>query len=265
MNRSKTVKVGIFITIILALFVIGQLWLLRFNVGKEGYCLNIFYNDVSGLTINDPVRIYGIKKGKVVDMKMQKGGVLVRVWLENSVKLKKDATASIQDVAMISGTKTVVMDPGIADEPLDLSRTLIGQPNLGLSTVEIGAIVTKVEELIEILKGGVSGGTGVLKNFQVTLSEVEMLLKENRAGIKRVIARGGESLEDSKDIMNELSLTIEEAKNTLNQINSRKGTIGKLIYDEELYNNLVSTSSNLDTLLAEIRKDPGKFVNISVF
>jgi phospholipid/cholesterol/gamma-HCH transport system substrate-binding protein len=51
----------------------------------------------------------------------------------------------------------------------------------------------------------------------------------------------------------------------LKQINSRKGTMGKLIYDEKLYDNLTKAAASLDTLLVDFRKNPGKYVKVSVF
>ena len=73
---------------------ITVLWLLRFNVGRAGFNLSIFYDDVSGLKRGDPVRVYGIKKGKVMGMKMEGDGVVVKVWIEKSVVLKKDSLYS---------------------------------------------------------------------------------------------------------------------------------------------------------------------------
>jgi ABC-type transporter Mla subunit MlaD len=160
LKKEKAIKVGIFLTLVLIIFVFGQLWLLRFNVGKEGFYLNIFYDDVSGLTKGDPVRVYGIKKGKVMSMKMVGSGVVVRVWIEKSVVLKEDAKAAIQDVAMISGTKTIVINPGISDNLLDISETLQGAPNRGLSTVEVGGITEQVEDLLKTLRASMTGGEG---------------------------------------------------------------------------------------------------------
>jgi phospholipid/cholesterol/gamma-HCH transport system substrate-binding protein len=264
-KKEKAIKVGIFITVVLLLFVIGQLWLLRFNIGKEGFYLDIFYNDVSGLKTGDPVRVYGIKKGKVIDMKMQKDGVLVKVWIEKSVVLKEDAIASIQDVAMISGTKTIVMIPGTSDKLLDTSEVLEGEINRGLSTVEIGGITEQIENLMRILSGGLAGSEGTFKTLRSTLEEVEYILKENRKELESAIASGSKDLEKAQVLIDNMDSSIKELDLALKHINSKRGTIGKLIYDEELYDNLTSATASLDTLLVELRKNPGKYLKVSVF
>ena len=264
-KREKAIKVGVFITVIIFAFILGQLWLLRFNVGKGGFYLNIFYDDVSGLKTGDPVRVYGIKKGKVMDMKMQKEGVLVKVWIENNVVLREDARAAIQDVAMISGTKTIVVDPGISDNRLDLSKILKGEANKGLSTVEIGGITGQIESLMATLDGAMSGSEGTFEKLGSTLRELELFLKENRKELNKAIKGGSENLEETKILIDNMDSTIKELDLALKQINSKKGTMGKLVYDEKLYNNLSSAAANLDSLLVDFRRNPGKYVKVSMF
>jgi len=264
-KREKAIKVGFFIVIVLFLFVFGQLWLLRFNVGKGGYTLSIFYDDVSGLKTGDPVRVYGIKKGKVLDMKMQEDGVLVKVWIEESVVLKEDARASIQDVAMISGTKTIVVDPGTSDKLLDTSKTLQGAANKGLSTVEIGGITEQIEDLMRILRDAMGGEEGTFVTLGSTLREIEIILKENRKELETAIASGSKDLEKAQVLIDDMDSSIKELDLALKQINSKKGTMGKLIYDEKLYDNLTGAAASLDSLLVDFRKNPGKYVKVSVF
>lgn len=264
-KKEKAIKVGIFLTVVFVIFVIGQLWLLRFNVGKSGFTLDIFYDDVSGLTKGDPVRVYGIKKGKVISMKMEGNGVLVRVWIENSVVLKEDARASIQDVAMISGTKTIVIRPGVSDKLLDISETLIGAPNRGLSTVEVGGITEQLEDLLKTLRGAMSGSEGTFEVFGSALKELELVLKENRKELQKTISGGAVNLEKTQILVDNMDSTIKELDLTLKQINSKKGTMGKLVYDDKLYDNLTRAASNLDSLLVDFRKNPGKYVKVSVF
>jgi phospholipid/cholesterol/gamma-HCH transport system substrate-binding protein len=264
-RKEKAVKVGIFLTVVFLIFVIGQLWLLRFNIGKAGFHLNIFYDDVAGLTKGDPVRVYGINKGKVMSIDMKGNGVLVRVWIENDVVLREDARAMIQDVAMISGTKTIVIHPGVSDKLFRLSDTLQGAPNRGLSTVEIGGITEQIEDLLSAIKGGTDGSEGPFDRLSSTLKELELFLKENRKEIKKSIESGGKNLKKTEALIDNIDSSVKELDVTLKQINSRKGTMGKLVYDEKLYDNLTRAAANLDTLLVEVRKNPGKFVHVSVF
>ena len=62
-----------------------------------------------------------------------------------------------------------------------------------------------------------------------------------------------------------LDLTVTELKNTIGKVNSDKGTLGLLINDTKLYNNLTATSNKLNLLLDDFRVHPKRYVNISVF
>lgn len=264
-KKEKAIKVGIFLTLVLVVFVFGQLWLLRFNVGKEGFYFNMFFDDVTGLTKGDPVRVYGIKKGKVLSLKMERDGVLVRVWIEKTVILKEDAEASIQDVAMISGTKAIVIRPGVSEKLFDTNEILKGAPNRGLSTVEVGGITEQLEDLLKTLRETMAGSEGTFVTLGSTLKEIELLLKENRKELNKTIKGSSANLEKSKALIDDMDSAIKELDLTLQQINSKKGTMGKIVYDEKLYDNLSRAAANLDSLLVDFRKNPGKYVKVSVF
>ena len=51
----------------------------------------------------------------------------------------------------------------------------------------------------------------------------------------------------------------------LDRVNKGEGSLGLLVNDEELYNNMQSSSRQLELLLEDIRKNPGSYINISVF
>ena len=69
-----------------------------------------------------------------------------------------------------------------------------------------------------------------------------------------------------------LNQSIEELSKTANQlnqviagINRGEGSLGKLMKDEELYNNLTKTSNSLNELISDLKQNPKKYINISVF
>jgi len=123
----------------------------------------------------------------------------------------------------------------------------------------------QAEGLIKILKNALGEGGTTLQSLQSSFNNLNIILKENRAALKEVIDKGVGDLEQAKVTMEDLSGAITELETTIQQINSQKGTVGKMIYDEGLYDNLVRVSANLDSLLVDIRKNPGKYVQISVF
>src|SRR5690606_14342419 len=67
------------------------------------------------------------------------------------------------------------------------------------------------------------------------------------------------------ETMAQLSLATRQANEIMTRINQGEGTAGKLINDEELYNNLNKASESLDRLLLDMRYHPNRYVEFSIF
>ena len=69
----------------------------------------------------------------------------------------------------------------------------------------------------------------------------------------------------SKNIAESLQQTLSKLNSTLDKLNSGEGTVGKLMSDEALYDNLAAASANLSTLLADLQAYPKRYVHFSLF
>ncbi len=69
---------------------------------------------------------------------------------------------------------------------------------------------------------------------------------------------------DLKQTINNVAITLNEADKILAQINSGEGSLGKIIYNDSLYNNLSQASQDLDKLLIDINANPKKYVQFSL-
>jgi phospholipid/cholesterol/gamma-HCH transport system substrate-binding protein len=70
---------------------------------------------------------------------------------------------------------------------------------------------------------------------------------------------------DLQKVMNELDGTLQSIKTTVAQLNSREGTMGALLHERKLYDNLNSSVNSLNLLLQDLRLHPKRYVNVSVF
>jgi len=263
-NKSMNIKVGLFIVIVLAVFLVGQLWLNEFRVARSGYVVKVFFNDVGGLRLGDPVRVFGIKKGKVVNLEMKGDGVLVTLWIEKDIILKEDVEVSIQDVAMISGTKTIVIDPGRSDKIWDKNKIIQGKPNLGMSTIEVGTLASQFQKLVEILKGGVVKGKITLAEAEKTVESINLILQENRGSIKNLINSASDDADTLKTTLKKLNKSLSDLKIILDKVNRKEGTLGKLIYDDALYKELLDLTKELKNTVKDFRENPKRYINIKV-
>lgn len=117
-----------------------------------------------------------------------------------------------------------------------------------LLTIE-GSRFNRIMDNLESITGNISGSN----------EDISTIL-ENFASIS-------DSLVQSELIsnLNNLNEVLDEAGRMIKGIAEGEGSLGKLMVDEELYNNLENATRNLDLLLIDLKENPGRYINFSVF
>ena len=90
-------------------------------------------------------------------------------------------------------------------------------------------------------------------------------MKENRAGIKRTVKNAEKDLRKIVAVADKLDKNLDLLSKFLEDINKGKGTVGKLMKDEKLYNELEATLKETKGLIKDIKENPKKYINIRVF
>ena len=90
------------------------------------------------------------------------------------------------------------------------------------------------------------------------------------ASTKNTLEKFGNVAEgiDTKNLnnsINKLSETANKLNSVIAGIEKGEGTLGKLTKDEELYNNLSKTSNSLNELIVDLKENPKRYINISIF
>jgi len=112
-------------------------------------------------------------------------------------------------------------------------------------TVHINGIMTNAETVSSNLKTSSAHLTSITENFDKVSNDIAA------SNIKQ-------TLDDANKAMADL-------QSTLSKINSEKGSLGLLLNDDKLYNNLKIASKNLDSLFIDIKAHPKRYVSFSVF
>lgn len=110
---------------------------------------------------------------------------------------------------------------------------------------KLSAILSNVESISKNIKNNNENITNILSNFS-SLSDTLV-----KADINKTINNANEALADFNQIMQ--------------KINSGEGSLGLLINNDSLYNKLESSSSNLDLLIIDLKENPSRYVNFSLF
>jgi len=134
-----------------------------------------------------------------------------------------------------------------------LNKTLVNIENT--STMAQSALTEQFQKLSTILANAQSI-TENLKDHNQTISSILQNLSQTSDNLAAV---------DLAETMSKINTSMEEFNGIVHAINSGEGTIGLLLHDEALYRNLESSAKQLDSLLLDIRQNPRRYINVSVF
>jgi phospholipid/cholesterol/gamma-HCH transport system substrate-binding protein len=225
MKNSLETRLGIFV----ALAVIAAVLILEIVGGVErfqrGYELKALFNTIRDLKEGDRVKMAGVEVGRVekINLDETNNKVLVTMKLHNKVQVRTDSLASVKFTGLM-GQNFVNLDFGKPGSPLAEPGTVLNtveQPDLEAMMAKIENVATGVENLTKSFTGDkIDNLLGPFTDF----------LKANRVP---------------------LTVTIGNLQAVSTQIAQGKGTVGKLIYDDSLYNSAYAAVTNLeDTALA---------------
>lgn len=301
---SKELKTGIVLIIIIVGFIWGFNFLKGqdfFKPNKRFY--NVEYTNVGGLTEASLVTINGLKVGKVEDIdfndKIEKRGhLVVRFSLENDFEFSQSSVVKIYSPNPLSGSNLAII-PNFTGEPAVSGNFLKGEIESSLFTSigeKLDPIQAKLENVIvsadtlfkrinsvldkrtsESIKRSVKGLEFTIVDIRKTLSSVNSMIDSSSVSFKETLVNTKNITENLLKVTDTLANSnigeiIRKAEISLTSVNSLlkgmdegKGTLGKLINDDAMYNNLTNVSKELEYLLREIKLNPKRFVHFSLF
>ncbi len=300
---SKELKTGIIAIIIIGLFVWGYNFMKGQDVFKtNARHFFIEYKNIQGLNKSSTVTINGLQVGKVVDIKFnreKRGQLIVELLLENDFEFSKNSIARIYASSLLGGQSLAII-PSYEGEMAVSGDYLKGEVESDIfSTVgeKLNPLQAKLENGIVSADSLFLGLNQVLnKDTRESLSSSFVELEHTIQGLNKTIVLVNEKLnaintDDIKEtltnakkmtanfskvsdslantnigeIVRKSELTLNHVNSLLKGIENGKGSIGKLVNDTAMYDNLTNVSKELEELLREIKLNPKRFVHFSVF
>lgn len=295
-SKNIELKVGLLV-IVSAAIVFGAIYLAKgYRYGQKFFSVSVWFPEVGALSPGDPVSISGVNKGKVKELTLSEGGVLVRMDVANDVVLKEDAQFTVKNIGLM-GERFISVRPGTAEKSLDLSRPDIGLFDAGIPEVmgTMGEVTVRLNDLVGLLQKTVIS-PATLDKFSETVTSLREItaaleeaagrnlpkidkavddfsgLAENvRTGLERntpYIDTGAQNFAAASQRLNGMLADMEAAsarlKNFAEQLDQSEGTLRMLMEDRRLYDDLRTTARNLDSLVMDVRQNPKKYLKLSV-
>lgn len=231
-NLQQTARVGLFFLLGLALTWVTFETLRGGKVFKDqGYNLIAGFESLKELKEGDEVRMAGVKIGEVEKTRLAGRRAEAVLRISHKVGVKADATASIIMAGLI-GTNYIGIDLGSEAAPLLPDGAEIKTkttPDLNSVMSQIGDLGKKLEGALGDLSGSLKGDGGGIPGI---IQKVDQLVTENRENITKTTA-------------NLQSITAK--------VNNGEGTLGKLINDQTLHNELITTLDEIKKGAAEAK------------
>jgi phospholipid/cholesterol/gamma-HCH transport system substrate-binding protein len=255
---SKEMKVGLF-------FIIGMviLGVLTFYAGgfedwvKNRYTLNARFDRVDGLDIEDPVTLSGVNVGKVRALEIAGDRVNVVLLLDREAIVPHGSIARIESESPLGG-KYVGIKRGPAGGP----ALKDGEE---LETEEAADLTKIMQDMADVAQEVRVMVASFNENQDTVLGELDTILGENRENIResfatlnRIITENEEGIKETVDSLREaapqLLIAMDNVNEIAEKIRSGEGTIGKLVEDESLYNDMQALAVDLKTASATLTR-----------
>jgi len=300
LKLTKEIKTAILVIVSIFLFIWGYNFLKGKDLFDSSTRVYVVYDNVAGLVNSAPVTLNGLSIGKVNSITIQPDGkLLVEMQITTDFPIAKSSVAEIYDSGLVGG-RQIAIKPNFQDK--DYIKTgdyLKASSKLGLTDAlaqqleplqykvqklldNADVLFTNVNEILDErtkqnLKNSIAELNKTLSEFSVASKNINEMIADNKLKINSTMtnfdktAANFSKMSDSLAKAN-LGQTVKNLEKTLanvdkimTDIEQGKGTIGKLMKDDAMYNNFTNTSKELELLLQDVRLNPTRYVNVSVF
>lgn len=301
MKLSREIKAAILVISSILLFIWGYSFLKGKDILESYKTLYVYYDTVEGLAPSALVTFNGMAIGKVSAIAYDDAQhkILVTLQIKGSLPIAKSSVAVMYEPGFIGG-KQIMIVPNFADNQMIEDKSFMqGEIKPGFTSEisqKIIPLQQKLEHLISNADSLIVALNKVLdeksqrdikeslSHFNTAMAEVADMTKtvngfvsrneqsfqkstQNLEKISGNMAKLSDSLskiEFSKTVKS-LEQTLATTQSMLTDIQQGKGSLGKLFKDEGLYNHLEGTARELEQLLADMKRNPKRYVHFSLF
>lgn len=300
LKLTREIKTAILVIISIFLFIWGYSFLKGKNLFDSSNKLFVIYENVAGLAPSAPVTLNGLTIGKVNAINIQTDGkLLVELTITTDFPISKSSIAEIYDSGLVGG-RQIAIKPNLEDKNYTVSGDYLqASSKLGLIDAlaqQLEPLQSKLQQVLDNadllftnvndvldtntkqnLKGSISELNKTLSEFSVASKSINELIDDNKSKLNSTLtnfdktsgnlAKMSDSLAKANlgQTVKNLEKTLANVDKLMADIEKGNGTVGKLMKDETMYNNFTKTSKELELLLQDLRLNPTRYVNVSLF
>ena len=300
-KRKPEIKTALLVILGISLFIFGFSFLKRSSIFENNKIVHTIYDEVEGLVVGAKVTINGLVIGNVsmIDFLPGSTKILVSMRIDKDLNFSPNSKAVFYEAGLIGG-KAISIEPVFDSKNIIKSNdTIASDVKPGLTELinrQIAPLQEKIESMLTSVDSLFSGVSNVLnyetqnnlkntlENLSQSVNNINMssealieVIDENRSSLNisfKNAANATKNINELTDSLSKIDFTntfnkLSESLNNINTILSKvengEGTLGKFINSEELYQNLSQSSKELEELLYDLKANPSRYVQFSLF
>jgi phospholipid/cholesterol/gamma-HCH transport system substrate-binding protein len=304
MRFSKEIKVGLLAIVSLTILYLGFNFLRGIDFFSPTSTYYVIYDEVDGLNPGNNVVINGFAVGRVSNISLlpqQNNQILVQIDIDDKIELGRNTVAILKSSDVL-GTKVIelvvetpvinpIADGGYLEGELDRGIVSALLETAEPITADLSTTIRNLNIILETLANNTAYITSTLNNVEQTSQGLKRMVMDNRVQMNQMLANYNEVALDLSRTLREIppvlikasqvadsiqsldfSQTMAKTQQAIETLNSAlakldegQGTLANLINDDSLYVNLNKAAEDLDRLLIDIRENPGRYINFSIF
>ncbi len=302
MKLSKEIKTAVLVISGILLFVFIFYYLKGENILDNSKKITAIYDNVEGLAPSAAVTINGHRIGKVQSIEFtddRSGKLSVSMLIDSDFEFSKNSKAQLYEAGLIGGKAIAIIPAFDGGTPIKSGDVLVSDIKPGLTDLvnqrltplqeKIEAMMVSADSLLvnlnavfdtktkQSIKSSIVELGATIESFKTTSESLNGMLVDNKSAIGETLTNfntiskdlttlsSSLSASDLEAIMANLKSTISNFDQLLSSIEKGEGTVGKLMKDEAIYNNLEGATKQLEQLLEDMKLNPKRYVHFSLF
>lgn len=294
MKLTKEIKIALVAIVGILVMYFGINFLKGMNLFSTNNTYFITFDDIQGLGASTPIYADGYKVGTVDGLEYdykENGPIKVKVDINKDLRIPqgskaeivKDLMGNLQVNLLLANNPRERVEPGgvipgaVNGGMMDKAANMI--PVVEKMLPKLDSILTSVNALLAdpALAASLHNVETITSNLTVSTRELNTLMAGLNKQVPGMIGKANGVLDntnrltanlaslDVQGTLNRVNQTLESAHQFTEKLNSNQGSLGLLMNDTKLYDNLTSTMSHADSLVIDLKAHPKRYVHFSVF
>lgn len=294
MKLTKEIKIALVAIVGILILYFGINFLKGMNLFSTNNTYFITFDDIQGLGASTPIYADGYKVGTVDGLEYdykENGPIKVKVDINKDLRIPqgskaeivKDLMGNLQVNLLLANNPRERVEPGgvipgaVNGGMMDKAANLV--PVVEKMLPKLDSILTSVNALLAdpALAASLHNVETITSNLTVSTRELNTLMAGLNKQVPGMVRKANGVLDntnrltanlaslDVQGTLNKVNQTLESAHQFTEKLNSNQGSLGLLMNDTKLYDNLTSTMGHADSLVIDLKAHPKRYVHFSVF